>query len=166
MLKSIAWLLVLLLLCSCKESTDSEPLAWNTPIEKVEQAVHLKLMEKTQNELKYDAPTDIGEKAQIYYSFGKHHGGLQAITTIIDFKYNAEVDRQTRLKNLNQVYEQYKSRYGEGIYTKDQEFEGYSWKLKDKLVRVVLSEGTPKSVWVIFFSPDYVKAIHTDKQAD
>lgn len=70
-------------------------------MEKVEQSVHLKLIEKTPTELKYDKPTDLGEKAQVYYSFGKHNGGLQVVTTIIDFTYNTEVNQQTRLQHLN-----------------------------------------------------------------
>ena len=152
-------LLGIILLCSCSTQTVIEPdvLAWGTSREKVEQTLNMDLIEKTKNELKYNTPTDIGEKAEIYYSFDDKNNGLQAFTKIIDFKYASEIDHQKRLENLNLVYEQYKNKYGPGTYTKDKEFEGYSWELENKLVRVILSEGTPESVFVAYYNPDYVK---------
>lgn len=141
------------------------PFGLGTSREKVEQAVDMDLIDKTKKELKYNAPTDIGEKAEIYYSFDDKNDGLQAFTKIIDFRYTPEVNHQKRLENLNLVYEQYKSKYGPGTYTKDKEFEGYSWELEDKLIRVVLSEGTPKSVFVICYNPDYVKILQSHRKS-
>ncbi|WP_422660555.1 hypothetical protein ACK8P5_08750 [Paenibacillus sp. EC2-1] len=147
---------LLLILMGCSEDSQYKGIEWGTSKEEVKKIESLELLNESDKELEYKYNTNLVEEAVLRYSFDANHNGL--INRVVEYDFNNE-QNEDRLKNLNLVYEKLETEYGTGRYTKDSEFQGYSWAVDDTYIRVVLSEGTKGSVFVIYYDYEHYKAI-------